>query len=123
MDSLDIQKVLLLKRVIYIVENDIGSLEERSHWVQKIIRDVRELIVSLPSFKEKIERFCEAYNISMNSLNEQYSINDQNKKVTVDKVILENILHNDYSNILAKYSMIPVEESSHHHPHYFYHYL
>ena len=123
MDSLDIQKVLLLKRVIYIVENDIGSLEERSHWVQKIIRDARELIVSLPSFKEKIETFCEAYNISMNALNEQYSINDQNKKVTVDKVILENILHNDYSNILAKYSMIPVEESSYHHPHYFYHYL
>lgn len=124
MDSLDIQKVLLLKRVIYIVENNIGNFEERSHWIQKIVKETSELIILLPSLKEKVERFCENYNISTNTLNEQCSINNQYKKIKIDKLIVEHILQNDYSNIIPKYIIIPIEKANHRHqPHYFYHWL
>lgn len=116
MDSSDIHRILLLKRVIYILENDIGSLEERCSWVQRIIKDIPDLIILLSSFKQKIETFCELYNISTKNLNEQLSFN---KKVKTDKLLIEKILKNYYSGILTKHNIMSDEET-HYNPHYYY---
>lgn len=97
----DIQNIVYLKKVSYLLENEIGTHEERTNWLQNIVKDIPVSILTSASVKEKINGFCLQYSISTNFMNTELP-DKQNKKAKSNRSTVERLLQNESASLLSE---------------------
>lgn len=99
----DIKQIVYLKKVIYLLDNQLGTVEERTLLLQDLLKEIPVSILSAIPIKDKIENFCLHYNISCNISTIDPSTN-QNKKAKSDRSIAERLLQNEFPAVLSELS-------------------
>lgn len=97
----DIQNIVYLKKVSYLLENEIGTHEERTNWLRNIVKDIPVSILTSASVKEKINGFCLQYSISTNFMNTELP-DKQNKKAKSNRSTVERLLQNESASLLSE---------------------
>lgn len=97
----DMQNIVYLKKVSYLLENEIGTHEERTNWLQNIVKDIPVSILTSASVKEKINGFCLQYSISTNFMNTELP-DKQNKKAKSNRSTVERLLQNESASLLSE---------------------
>lgn len=97
----DIQNVIYLKKIIYFLENEVGTIEERINWLRNMVKDIPVSVLASSSVIEKIKIFCSQYNVSTNFIRQELP-GKQNKKAKNNESTADKLLQNEFAGLFSE---------------------